>query len=42
MREPSCGATPSWLDDDRCFDMLNQFIIDKPHLWYEDIGVAET
>ena len=30
------------LDGDRCFDMLNQFIADKPHLWNEDIGVAET
>ena len=30
------------LDDDRCFDMLNRFIAEKPHLWNEDIGVAET
>jgi len=30
------------LDDDRCFGMLNRFIVDKPQLWNEDIGVAET
>ncbi|KDF01477.1 cytosine deaminase [Mycolicibacterium aromaticivorans JS19b1 = JCM 16368] len=35
------GVKITVLDDDRCFDMLNQFIADKPHLWNEDIGVAE-
>ena len=36
------GLKITVLDDDRCFDMLNGFIADKPHLWNEDIGVAET
>ncbi len=36
------GLKITVLDDDRCFDMLNQFIADKPQLWNEDIGVAET
>ncbi|WP_059018000.1 nucleoside deaminase [Mycobacterium sp. M26] len=35
------GVKVTVLDDDRCFDMLNTFIADKPHLWNEDIGVAE-
>ncbi len=36
------GVDVTVLDDDRCFDMLNKFIAEKPHLWNEDIGVAET
>ena len=36
------GVDVTVLDDDRCFDMLNKFIAEKPHLWNEDIGVAEN
>ena len=36
------GVAVTVLDDDRCFEMLNQFIADRPQLWNEDIGVAET
>jgi len=36
------GVKITVLDDDRCFGMLNRFIVDKPQLWNEDIGVAET
>lgn len=35
------GVKVTVLDDDRCYDILNQFIADRPDLWNEDIGVAE-
>ena len=35
------GVKITVLDDDRCYDMLGEFIAAKPHLWNEDIGVAE-
>ncbi|BBZ76760.1 tRNA-specific adenosine deaminase [Mycolicibacterium anyangense] len=35
------GVNVTVLDDDRCYDILNEFIVAKPHLWNEDIGVAE-
>jgi cytosine/creatinine deaminase len=35
------GVKITVLDDDRCYDMLHEFIVAKPHLWNEDIGVAE-
>jgi cytosine/creatinine deaminase len=34
------GVSVTVLDDDRCVDMMRDFIAAQPGLWNEDIGVA--
>lgn len=35
------GVSITVLDDQRCVNMMEEFIADRPELWNEDIGVAE-
>jgi cytosine deaminase len=35
------GVSVTVLDDQRCVNMMEEFIADQPALWNEDIGVAE-
>jgi cytosine deaminase len=35
------GVSVTVLDDQRCVNMMEEFIADRPDLWNEDIGVAE-
>ncbi len=35
----SCGIELIRMDNDRCKELMTQFIADKPELWNEDIGV---
>jgi creatinine deaminase len=35
------GVSVTVLDDDRCADMMRDFIAAQPALWNEDIGVAQ-
>ncbi|MGA5464783.1 nucleoside deaminase [Mycobacterium sp. NPDC050041] len=35
------GVSVTVLDDDRCADMMRDFIAAQPGLWNEDIGVAQ-
>ena len=35
------GVSITVLDDQRCVNMMEEFIADQPALWNEDIGVAE-
>jgi cytosine deaminase len=35
------GVSVTVLDDDRCADMMRDFIAAHPGLWNEDIGVAQ-
>ena len=35
------GVDITILDDQRCVDMMTDFIDGNPELWNEDIGVAE-
>ncbi|MEV6338054.1 nucleoside deaminase [Nocardia vinacea] len=34
------GVAVTVLDDQRCIDLMAEFIADQPLLWHEDIGVA--
>ncbi len=36
------GVQVTIVDDDRCIAMMSGFIESHPHLWNEDIGVADT
>jgi len=35
------GVAVTVLEDQRCIDMMTEFIAEQPALWNEDIGVAE-
>lgn len=35
------GVAVTVLDDQRCVALMTDFIAENPHLWHEDIGVAE-
>ncbi|WP_433525722.1 nucleoside deaminase [Nocardia pseudovaccinii] len=35
------GIAVTVLEDQRCIDLMAEFIADQPLLWHEDIGVAE-
>lgn len=35
------GVAVTVLEDDRCVEMMTEFITDHPALWNEDIGVAD-
>ncbi|WP_084509304.1 nucleoside deaminase [Nocardia pseudovaccinii] len=35
------GVAVTVLEDQRCIDLMAEFIADQPLLWHEDIGVAE-
>lgn len=34
------GVAVTVLDEQRCIDMMTEFIADQPALWHEDIGVV--
>lgn len=34
----SCGVDVEVINDEECIQLMEQFIIDKPDLWNEDIG----
>lgn len=36
------GVQVTLLDDDRCADMMADFIAENPALWNEDIGVSDS
>lgn len=35
------GVEVVLLDDERCVDLMTQFIAERPELWFEDIGVDD-
>jgi len=38
----SLGMSVTVADDQACYELLQRFIVEKPHLWAEDIGEAGT
>ena len=38
----SLGMSVTVADDQACYELLQRFIVEKPHLWAEDIGAAGT